>query len=192
LSLLPSTNTDFYIYHDYKIDEYNDAINSSIREAADMVEVTKTNSSLVATGYMTEYIVPSGANIERILDVFYIDDDNYDYPVKVPSRTWITDMTAGVMTLRFTSYNVVPEGKTIRIFGMGNPTELDDDTDILDNEMPVEYVVNEGAYMLKMSHWRASDPLDSPRAAMAFSQKADGILRRYRPVNRRGSVKRRF
>jgi hypothetical protein len=191
LSLVPSTNTAYHLHRKFNIAEYNLAINGALRECADIVEVARSYSSLSATGSMVEYALPTSANIHNVVNVYYLDDDNYNWPYKIDPRNWVVRMQGNIPTLTFFSTSTVPAGKVIRVEGSGPPASLDTDNATLDAEVPTEYVINKAAAMLRLSLWRGQDPDDNSRVGVFLEQKADGLLRRAKPFSRIGHIQPR-
>lgn len=186
LSSAVSTITEYYLYRRYSVNEYNDAINSALREASDMVEVVSTYATIVATSGIREYAIATTSDFKRVIDVFYLDDNSDNQSIKIDARNWDVDRIGGVLTLILRRDTTVPQGKTIRIDGAANPTEMSLDTQALDPEVPVEYVINKAAAILKTSSWRSQDTDDSARYGMFLHQQADNLLKRARPFVRKG------
>jgi hypothetical protein len=191
LSLVPSTNSLYHLYRKWSAAEYNLAINGALRECSDIVEVARTYSSLMATASIVEYTIPAAANIHKIANVYYLDDENYNWPYKIEPRNWVPRVQGDALTLTFCGTGTVPGGKIIRVEGYGPPSSLDTDAATLDPEVPTEYVINKAAAMLRLSDWRAQDPDDNSRVGVFLEQKADALLRRSKPFSRIGHIQRR-
>jgi hypothetical protein len=140
---------------------------------------------------MLEYALPITAKIDNVVNVYYLDDGNYDLPYKVDPRNWVVRTQGNIPTLTFFSTGTVPGGKGIRIEGSGPPASLDTDDAVLDPEVPTEYVINKAAAMLRLSLWRGQDPDDNSRVGVFLEQKADGLLRRAKPFSRIGHIQPR-
>jgi hypothetical protein len=187
LSKVPSTNTTYFLYRKFAVDDYNIAINSAIRNAAKYAEVTRTDESLVAT-QSAEYIVPTTADISRILDIYHFNGSNSSSKVYLSKNCWEPRIEGGVLKFRVPSSRIIPEGNTIGVEGAGPPHTLDSDGDELDNALPSEYVVAYAAAMVRMQDWGNNDP-DSSAQQVAFNiQQAEAILKRDRPFVRKGRL----
>lgn len=194
LSLIPSTNTDIYIYRKWKVAQYNDAINQAIRHAGEqgLVECMHTNNSLVATARIWEYSVPSSSVIDRITDVFYLDQSNYDEKRRLDRRSWDFRRVSGALTLILRNDSLIPASYSIWLEGPGPPLTLETDGATLDAEVPGEYVVDYALGELRLSKWSGNDPEDSARQATFLKQMAEAKLRSAQKFVPRGRLRRHW
>ena len=192
LSLVPSTTDSFYIYKRYKADTYNHAISSALLGLARYAEVAHRSETLVATTYLWEYTVPTASNIDRVLNLYYLDADNYSKRVWLDKTVWNSWREGGFTKIRLASDSVIAEGNYIGIEGMGAPLDLVTDTQTLEDEIPLDYVINRVAADLRKRDWQAADADAAAQQVAFYMQTAQQALARDKPFSRKGRMVRRI
>lgn len=194
LSLIPSTNTDIFLYRKWKVAQYNDAINQAVRHAGEQGLVTcfHTDQSLVATAQIWEYAVPSSSLIENITDVQYLDQAWHNEKRFIQRRAWDQRRIAGVTTLILRNDSLIPGSYSIFLSGVGPPLTLETDGATLEEEVPNEYVVDYALGELRLAKWSGNDPEDSARQATFLKQMAEAKLRSAQKFVPRGRLRRHW
>lgn len=194
LSVTPSTNTTYWLFRKNSITEYNNAIGAAIRNMADqaLVECLHTDSSLVATARVWEFTIPTTSLIEKIMDLEYLNQADYDHKVFIERRNWDQRRVAGVTTLKVRSDSLIPASYSLFVSGVGPPSSLDTDGATLDDEVPSEYVVDYALGELRLAKWSGNDPEDSARQATFLKQMAEAKLRSAQKFVPRGRLRRHW